>query len=212
MMKKYLIITFLLVIVGKSFSQDLHYTQFYNTPMNFNPSLTGIYNGDQRYMLSIRDQWRAVPIPYLTVTGAYDMKFYPKQLKKSFFSAGVVFNYDLQGDSRLNLSNLNLAGSYSYVLAKNNLISVGALLGVATRGFSSEGLTWDAQYDPETSSYNDRAPSLEDFEGNQRFTYLETGIEFHIVSSGYGQIRYEPITDGKNIAVCMLPLVLLATI
>ena len=159
--------------MGKSFSQDLHYTQFYNTPMNFNPSLTGIFSGDQRYMVSIRDQWRAFPIPYFTLSGNYDMKFYPKQFKRSFFSAGVVFNYDLQGDAALNLSNLNLAGSYSYVISKRNLITVGALLGISSRGFSDKHLEWDAQY--VDGAFDPREPDMELLE-RYRFNFLETGL------------------------------------
>ena len=174
-MKKYLLFTFLLVFAGRTFAQDLHYTQFYNTPINFNPSLTGIYNGDQRYMVSIRDQWRAIPIPYFTLTGSYDMKFYPRQWQKSFFSAGVVFNYDLQGDAALNLSNLNLSGSYSYVLSKKNLITVGGLIGIASRGFSDENLKWAAQYDPISGTYDANRPTLELLE-NYRFNFLETGL------------------------------------
>lgn len=175
MMKKYLIFTFLLVFAGRIFAQDLHYTQFYNTPMNYNPSLTGIYNGDQRYMVSVRDQWRAFPIPYFTLTGSYDMKFYPKTWKKSFLSAGAVFNYDRQGDAALNLTNLNLAGSYSYVLSKKNLLTAGVLLGFATRGFDDENLKWDAQYNDQTSSWDDSKPPLELLD-NYRFNYLETGL------------------------------------
>jgi type IX secretion system PorP/SprF family membrane protein len=175
MMKKYLIFTFLLVIVAKFYAQDLHYTQFYNTPMNFNPSLTGIYNGDQRYMVSVRDQWNAVPVPYFTLTGSFDMKFYPTTLRKSFFSAGVVFNYDLQGDAALNLSNLNIAASYSYVLNRKNLLTAGALIGVASRGFDMEGLRWPAQYDPLNSTFDPSLPTLETL-SNYRFNYLETGL------------------------------------
>lgn len=174
MMKKYLLFTFLLVFVAKSYSQDLHYTQFYNTPMNYNPSLTGIYNGDQRYMVSVRDQWRAL-IPYFTLTGGFDMKFYPTQLKKSFFSAGATFNYDLQGDSRLNLSNLNIAGSYSYVLSNRNLISVGALIGIASRGFDDGALEWGAQYNPISGTYDPNLPPNELLE-NYRFNYFESGL------------------------------------
>lgn len=175
MMKKYLLFTFLLVFVGQIYAQDLHYTQFYNSPMNFNPSLTGIYNGDQRYMVSVRDQWRAVPVPYFTLTGSFDMKFYPMSLQKSFFSAGVVFNYDLQGDAALNLSNLNIAGSYSYVLNRKNLITVGGLIGIASRGFDNDALTWDAQYDPVTGNFDPGRPSLETLD-NYRFNYFETGL------------------------------------
>ncbi|HRQ29160.1 MAG TPA: PorP/SprF family type IX secretion system membrane protein [Saprospiraceae bacterium] len=174
-MKKYTLITFLLIIVFRVSSQDLHYTQFYNSPMNFNPALTGIYNGDQRYMVSIRDQWRRIPVPYFTISGGYDMKFYPVTMRRSFFAAGVNFNYDKQGDGALYLANLNLGGSFSYVITPKNLITAGGLLGFAARGFNDEHLKWDAQYDEVTGTYDERLPSNELLD-RYGFVFLETGV------------------------------------
>jgi type IX secretion system PorP/SprF family membrane protein len=174
-MKKYTLITFLLIVALKLDAQDLHYGQFYNSPMNFNPALTGIYNGDQRFMVSIRDQWRKIPVPYFTLSGAYDMKIYPAAMKSSFLAAGVNFNYDKQGDGALYLANLNLGGSYSYVITPKNLITVGGLLGFAARGFNDDNLKWDQQYDETTGKFNDRLPSNEDMD-RYGFVFLETGL------------------------------------
>ncbi len=126
--------------------QDLHYSQFYNAPLTINPALTGIFNGDQRISGSIRDQWRSVPVPWFTVTLGYDQKFYPKKKKGSFFGAGIHFNYDRQGDSNLSLSNLNLSGSYNLVVNRNNVITLGLLAGYSFRGFDTQNLTWDKQW------------------------------------------------------------------
>ena len=57
-------------------SQDLHYSQFYNAHVNINPALTGIFNGDVRVAGNYRSQWKAVPVPYMTFTGAGDFKIY----------------------------------------------------------------------------------------------------------------------------------------
>ena len=59
-------------IMSKIQGQDLHYSQFYNSPQNINPALTGVFNVDHRYMVSMRDQWRFVPVPWFTMSGAYD--------------------------------------------------------------------------------------------------------------------------------------------
>ncbi len=127
-------------------SQDIHYSQFYNSPININPAKVGIFNGDTRFNASIRDQWRGVPVPWTTVSLSYDRKFLMNNSEKSFFSAGLLYNYDRQGDAQISLNNLNLAFSYTRLLSKNHVLSGGAMLGFASRGFDPENLTWDRQW------------------------------------------------------------------
>jgi len=172
------ILPIILVLIFSStgiIAQDFHYSQFYNEPLNFNPALTGQMDGDKRIVLSLRDQYRSVRIPYFTMSGSYDMKFLPKTPKRGYFSAGVVFNYDKQGDSRLTFLNFNIAGSYTYFINRKNQITGGLLLGYANKGFSKDDLRWDNNWDPSFGGYNPRRPDLENFQ-SFRFSYLETGL------------------------------------
>ena len=123
--------------------QDIHYSQFYNSPLNINPALTGVFNGDVRIIGSVRDQWSQVPVPYTTFSGNYDQKYYTKNRDKGFFGFGAIFNYDQAGDARFNTSQLNLTGSYSYLLNRNNILTGGLLLGFSTEGFDQGAFTWD---------------------------------------------------------------------
>ena len=168
----------LVLFCGKMQSQDLHYSQFYNSPLNLNPALTGIFNGDQRFTASVRDQWRFVPIPWFTFSGAYDFRL-PTDSEKQFIGLGVNVNYDRQGDSKLTLASLNIAGSYSRVLSKNHVLSGGLLLGIANRGFDTRNLTWDKQWTGDT--FDPSAGSGESFDV-QGVTFLETaaGINYRL--------------------------------
>lgn len=146
-MRQTLLFLFLLLLAGSLSSQDIHYSQFYNQPLNVNPGKTGIFNGDKRVNLSYRSQWRTVPVPWTTFSGSFDRKFYPKYGQQHFWSAGVLFNYDLQ--SRLvdiNLTNINITGSWTKILNEQNLLTIGALVGYATRGFDATSLTFDRQW------------------------------------------------------------------
>jgi len=165
-----------LFIFGKNNlqGQDIHYSQFYNSPLNINPALTGVFNGDVRGIVSIRDQWRAVTVPYTTFTGNFDMKMYPKKRDKSFYGVGAIFNYDQSGDGSYNITDINLTGSYNYLLNRNNVISAGLLLGVASEGFDRGGLSWDRQWNG--LEYDPNLSSQENFNNGERFTYLETGV------------------------------------
>jgi len=162
-------------LIGKSFSQDLHYSQFYNAPLVISPALTGIFNGDERFMVSFRDQGRSIPVPYLTFSGGYDRKIYPKNRTNGFFGAGLFFNYDKQGDSQLRLININLSGSYTHLLNDNNLITIGGLAGYSTRGFDPIALTWDSQWDTATNAFNASLPSGETFDF-ESFSFIETAL------------------------------------
>lgn len=139
-----------------------------------NPAQTGVFNGDMRFIGSVRDQWRTVRVPYLTFSGNYDMKLYPKKFKSGFFGIGGILNYDNAGDGNYNVTDFNIAGSYSHLLNKNHVLSLGLLLGVATEGVTTNGdLTWDNYW---TGDFIDPTKgSGENLEAKPRYTYLETG-------------------------------------
>ncbi len=195
-------LSILLIWVGIGLhGQDLHYSQFYNSPQNLNPALTGVFNGSQRYNLSLRDQWRFVPVPWTTFSGAFDSNILPVN-KDYFYGWGINFNYDKQGDSRLVLAGLNLSGSITKELDKKNLITAGAMLGFARRGFNLTELTWDKQWDG--IQFNSGGASGENFDLSA-VSFLETGAGINYrwqkntrtkIDAGIGAFHlYQPKTD-----------------
>jgi Type IX secretion system membrane protein PorP/SprF len=48
------------------YSQDIHFSQFFETPLLRNPSLAGIFKGDIRAQAVYRDQWNSVTNAYRT--------------------------------------------------------------------------------------------------------------------------------------------------
>src|SRR5688572_33069224 len=77
-MKKRLVIltgiwNLLFVISGHT--QDLHLSQFFETPLLRNPALAGIFEGDVRLQAVYRDQWNSVTTGYRTgsLSGEYKM-------------------------------------------------------------------------------------------------------------------------------------------
>ncbi len=165
-------ITFL--SVGKA--QDLHYSQFYNAPLVVNPSLTGIFKGDKRVSMSLRDQWRSVPVPWSTFTLGYDQKVYLDKREDLFLGLGGFFNYDQQGDSKLNLGSINLSGSISKILSAKHIITGGLTLGYANKGYNTDALTWDNQFS--NGVFNPSDPSGENF-NFARIGYIETALGFN---------------------------------
>lgn len=153
----HLILLLVVGLAGRLSGQDIHFSQFHMSPLNVNPSLAGVINGDQRFSAIVRDQWRSVPVPYLTVGASFDMRFNNYRFPEGFFGAGVQFNYDKAGDSQLSLVNLALSGSYSYIINRRNIITGGLGLAVNQRRFNEDDLRWERQwngdsFDPDINS------------------------------------------------------------
>ena len=41
-------------------AQDIHFSQFYMSPLNLNPALTGVMNCNTRFVGNYRNQWASV--------------------------------------------------------------------------------------------------------------------------------------------------------
>ena len=147
MKTRFLRIVFVLLVFSPIVKgQDLHYSQFFASPLNINPALTGIYNGDMRFIGNYGNQWSSVPVDYMTFSGSADLKFL-QEGSDNFFSGGLLFNYDQAGDSRLRLGMLGLAGSYTLQATQEVFFTVGLKLSGGQRAFSLDDLTFDEQYD-----------------------------------------------------------------
>ena len=180
-------------------AQDIHFAQFYNAPQLLNPALTGIFNGDTRFMGHYRRQWANIPADYLTFSGTYDTKFYPKKAEgNDFWGFGVNFNYDNAGFSSLTWAGLQLGGSYSKELSNNTFLTGGLQVGFANRSFKSGDLTFDNQWNgdqfdpslPTGEAFDNLADFFIDFSagGNLRLqkddrrTKLDLGVAVHHIN------------------------------
>ncbi len=163
--KQQIILTAVICLITFNSSQlsaqdrDIHFTQYGMSPININPALTGIFNGDIRFTGNYRNQWFSVPVSYNTVSLAYDRKIYNVKLKNGLFGLGGMINYDQAGDSKLNSLQINLAGSYTQRITPRNFLTLGANAGFAQRALSRDNLTWDQQF--QNGQFNGALPGEE---------------------------------------------------
>ncbi|MEO6037125.1 MAG: hypothetical protein ABIQ93_01850, partial [Saprospiraceae bacterium] len=61
-MSRILLPAFVLFTLALS-AQDIHFSQFANSPINLSPGLIGAFGGDVRFVANYRNQWRSGPIP-----------------------------------------------------------------------------------------------------------------------------------------------------
>ena len=144
---------FLLVIFGllllsspKGQAQDIHFSQFYHSPINLNPALTGVFNGNYRMTGNFRNQWFSVPVSYMTFSGSFDTRLFPSKLKNDALGGGIQFNYDEAGDSKLSTLNLNLSSSFIKRISKTFFMGIGVQAGYSQRRFQTSDLTFDDQF------------------------------------------------------------------
>lgn len=159
--------------------QDIHFSQSHFSPLNISPGLAGMFPEDVRIMGSYRSQWQSVPVPYLTFSGAADMKL-PNLLRgndKLSLAGGVHFNYDKAGDSELSLSSFGVTGAVHYKVNDMNTVSLGIQSVASQRSFSISNLQFNNQFDGEL--FDPTRDSKENFANeNKAFVDVNAGLSW----------------------------------
>ena len=59
---------------GSLMAQDVHFTQYFTSPLTLNPAMTGLVADDLRFSGNYRQQWASVsPNPYITGSMSFDI-------------------------------------------------------------------------------------------------------------------------------------------
>ena len=130
--------------VNVAHSQDIHFTQFYASPLTLNPALTGNFDGDWRVTGIYRNQWRSIGgYPYATFGVGYDrpVRIYSEQL-----NWGIVFVNDQSGIVNLNTN--RIYGNFSYLKNKGrSTFAIGVQPGYVIEGYDISKYSFDSQFD-----------------------------------------------------------------
>ena len=155
-------------------AQDIHFSQFFETPLLRDPSLAGLFNGDIRVQGVYRDQWGSVTVPYKT--GSFNVE-YKKPIGQGddFITTGLQLVYDKAGTTNFTTTNILPAVNYHKSLGsdKSTYLSLGFMGGLVQRRIDRSKMTTNSQYDG--NGYN---PSLADGETfvNDNFSYLDGSV------------------------------------
>lgn len=141
-----LLLAFLLPVFAAT-AQDIHFSQFGNSPLNLSPGLAGVFGGDMRFVGNYRSQWRSVPVPYTTFSGSFENKVYwQKGRYDRYFTASLLLNYDEQGSIKLTSMQIGIPISLTMPVARNTYLTAGVTPAFGQRGFDTNRLTFDAQW------------------------------------------------------------------
>ena len=120
--KTVITIIFSLTVMQISYAQDPAFSQFFSSPLNINPALTGNINGDWRIISNFRDQWIGPASPYTTGTASYDRKILQHKMpgvpEEDVMGVGamIMYDYAMGGIVKSTYASLNL--SYSIKLSQ----------------------------------------------------------------------------------------------
>ena len=117
-----IVLACLMLIGSKINAQDIHFSQYYASPLTLNPALTGKFNGLWRVTGIYRDQFRNSvsqnPMAYMTPSASVDFSLLKNKLKTDALGVGAVVFYDQIGGLQTLKAGLSLA--YHKGLDKNN--------------------------------------------------------------------------------------------
>lgn len=142
-----LIISFSL-LSKKAGAQDLHFSQFFESPLLRNPALAGLFDGDIRVQSVYRDQWNSVTTGYRTgsLNGEYKM---PVGNSEDFLTMGMQLFYDRAGTISFTQTKILPAINYHKSLSsdKGMFLSLGFMGGWVQHSIDLSKITTNSQYE-----------------------------------------------------------------
>jgi len=127
---KHFVFIFMLLAAGQfCIGQDLHFSQWFNSPLTTNPANTGfIPDADYRIGANYRSQWVSVMnAPYKTMSIWGDAQVLRDRIENGWLGVGGVILRDVAGSG--NLTSTKIYGSLAY----HQQIGLGSLV---TAGFN----------------------------------------------------------------------------
>jgi type IX secretion system PorP/SprF family membrane protein len=168
-----LIASILFIVSNNLVSQDIHFSQYNETPQLINPASTGLYNGYVRAIINYKNQWMAMGKAYNTSAASLDLPLFDKKPNKSYLGFGFNFFSDKAGDSKFGLTQVNLCLSAILPLTRTSKLSFGLTGGGAQHKANLESVSWGNQFNGTTFD-TQNIPSGEALAVNS-FMYADLG-------------------------------------
>lgn len=128
-------------------AQDIHFSQFYMSPLNLNPAMTGVMNCTERYVANYRSQWAT----YNTFSASYDRKIAVG--RADYIGIGGTAWADIAGAGNFGTTQGRLSFSFSKQIGGSRksarYIVAGVDAGFSQRRISPGDLLWPGQHNGE---------------------------------------------------------------
>jgi type IX secretion system PorP/SprF family membrane protein len=185
-----LIKTLLLLVLTPAIiqAQDIHFSQFYNSPLTLNPTLTGYMNGNFRLGAIYRNQWREVTKPFVTTSGSFDLPIRKGFGDNDVMGVGAVFFHDQSGTVNLATVSVNVSFAYHKVLGinKTHVLSIGIQGGYMQKKVDLSNAVFADQMDGSLTPVNPSAdaPNIQNVSSEQ----LNIGLSYAVKAGSRANI------------------------
>ena len=145
----WLLATGMLLLATKAGAQDLHFSQYFNSPLTTNPANTGfIPDGDYRLGINYRNQWSTImTVPYKTMSAYGDVQILKDRLENGWMGIGGVILRDVAGSGNLTSTKIYGSVAYHQMLGFSSLLSLGFNVGWANKNINVTNLKFPDQFD-----------------------------------------------------------------
>ena len=192
-LKYILLITYNILLITGLHAQDLHFSQFFNSPLTTNPANTGfIPDADYRIGAHYRNQYSSLmAVPYKTISIYGDAQVFRNKLENGWLGLGGVILRDVAGSGSLTSTKAYVSIAYHQMLGNSSLLTAGFNVGWANKRIDQTKLKFPDQFDgkffdsniPTSVILNNNNVSYFDVQAGLNYAYFPT--ENIYVNAGY---------------------------
>lgn len=131
------------------YAQDLHFSQWFNTPLTTNPANTGfIPEADYRLGVNYRNQWSSImSVPYKTMSVWGDAQLFRERIESGWVGIGGALLHDVAGSGSLTSTKLYASIAYHQMISEAHLLSAGFNVGWSNKRINTSDLKFPDQFD-----------------------------------------------------------------
>jgi type IX secretion system PorP/SprF family membrane protein len=170
------------LLSGSVKAQDVHFTQYFTSPLTLNPALTGLVPDDMRLSANYRSQWGSVSAnPYVTGTVSFDIATLKGKLPEGdALGLGLLGLYDKSGSGGLKNTTVGLSVAYHKAFGRDRQqhISFGMQANLVQKNLDFARLTFEDMYNngsgtlayPTSEVFNNAQLTYPDFNGGVMYS------------------------------------------
>jgi type IX secretion system PorP/SprF family membrane protein len=130
-------------------AQDLHFSQFFNSPLTTNPANTGfIPDADYRIGANYRNQYSTImTVPYKTMSIFGDAQVFRDRIDNGWMGLGGVILRDVAGSGKLTSTKVYASAAYHQMIGLNSLLTAGFNAGYVNKQINVTDLKFPDQFD-----------------------------------------------------------------
>lgn len=139
----------MLFVFNQTGAQDLHFSQFFHSPLSTNPANTGfIPDADYRIGAHYRNQYSSImALPYKTMSIYGDAQLLRESIENGWLGIGGLLLSDVAGSGSLRSTKIYGSLAYHQMLGNSSLLSAGFNVGWANKRIDPSSLKFPDQFD-----------------------------------------------------------------